>query len=306
MNIIDLYSAKQNMSEYVKEYELRPGISFHILSARPFDLYGKSTKREILDNETIDARAESLRQLVFAGKKLFKPGSGGIGAYSLEAKQVKRVDNRASYHIFVGLHAIRFVEKQLREVNKLEDYQSRIDQSYPSNSNSLFRINVTNNYVSDFDRKNTPFRAAIPKEDKELLSRYNKSVNSDYDIFPGDVEEGTALSLDDMAFIFKETYKYFAGKLESVNVKATDENITDLFALSYYRSLRVLRESFVAMPYLKVHKDIDKSLAVAVGEGLSYEKLLLLNVVEYYPTNMEEFSSLIKAPSEWIPRLIGL
>lgn len=304
MNIIDLYSIKQNMSDYVKEYELRPGVSFHVLSARPFDLYGKSTKREILDDKTINARAEALRQLVFAGKKLFKPGMGGISAHSLEAKQVKRADNRTTYHIFVGLHANRFVEKQLREVGKQEEYQSRIDQRYTDSS--IFKINVTNNYVSDFARKNTPFRAAISKKDKELLARYDKSVNSEYDIFPEAIEEGTSLSLDDMAFIFKETYNYFADKLESVNVEVTDENITELFALSYYRSLRVLRESFAAMPYLKFHKDIDKSLAVAVGEGLSYEKLLLLNVVEYYPANMEEFSSLIKAPSEWIPRLIGL
>lgn len=304
MNIIELSSSKEDLSKYVKEYELRPGTTFHINSARPFDTIGKSYKREILDDVTMDARAESFRQLIFTGKKLFKENTGGVGAVALEPYHAKRYTKPGYYNNTANI-AVNNVEKQLKNLEKLEkDYEYRLERR--RSEGCLFSIDITNNYISNIARKSTPFRAAISKGDKELLARYDRSANVIYDIFDGDVEEGIALSLDDMTLIFRETYKYLAETLESVEVEATDDNIANLFTLSFERPLRVVKESLTAMPFLKVHKNVDKNLAIAVGEGLDYEKLLLLNVVEYYPTNKEELSDLLKAPSDWIIRLIGL
>lgn len=299
MNIID----NEDLYKRVKGYELRPGVTFYINSTRPFELHGRSLKRELLDEATMDARAESFKRLVLAGKKLFKENTGGVGANSLSIPAAR--NNRdAVYFNNTAALAAGNVEKQLREIEKLEEYRDRLERRY--SEERVFSINITNNHINDIVRKSTPFRTAIAKTDKELLARYDKSVNPSYDIFDGDIVEGVALSMDDMTFIFEETYKYFANKLESVEVEATDENIANLFSLSYQRPLRVVKESLDAMPYFKVHKDVDKNLAIAVGEGLDYEKLLLLNVVEYYPANIEELNDLLKAPSKWITRLIGL
>jgi hypothetical protein len=303
MNIIELLSKNENISKYVKEYELRPGTTFHINSARPFDASGRSLKRDILDDATMDARAESFRQLIFAGKKLFKENTGGFGAAALEFHSARRYAKPGYFNNTANL-AISNLEKQLQDLEKLEGYRYRLDRRH--SDGQIFTLDITNNYISSIIRKFTPFRAAISKGNKELLARYDISTNSSYDIFNKDIEEGIALSIEDMTFIFGETYKYLVGKLESVEVESTDDNIANLFALSYQRPLRVIKESLDAMPYFKVHKDVDKNLAIAVGEGLDYEKLLLLNVVEYYPADTEELNDLLKVPSEWITRLIGL
>lgn len=161
---------------------------------------------------------------------------------------------------------------------------------------------VKEGWVSGFNSKKSPFRVAAGRVDPSWVARFDTMLAA-ASATRGSKAPGFAA--EEFMLILKETRSYAIEVLNNVKVPVTDANVTALLELMFLKGHRVVTESFKAMPYLKRARNVDENLALLVGEGWDYLKLLTLNVAEMYPASLEELEPWAKAPTEWLATFIA-
>jgi len=203
-----------------------------------------------------------------------------------------------------SFHSIDIATQELRHslneqgtISEQGLYRLRRREDNPS----LFNIEASLGTATLFANKTSPLRNGAKAISDELVARFDKHVES----YTGKLTDSDNIAVEELINILAETRKYAIAKLKSVKAEVTDENVTELLKFLHTKSYRVVKETMTAMPFLKVDRELDKNLARMVGDGLTYERILVFNISESYPTNRENMEDMVALPHSWMIRAIG-
>jgi len=73
----------------------------------------------------------------------------------------------------------------------------------------------------------------------------------------------------------------------------------------YIKNFRVVKESLIGMPFLKVDRELEKNLARMVGRGLTYERLLIFNITENYAEDNDMLTMILSTPHNWMVKIVA-
>jgi hypothetical protein len=242
--------------------------------------------------------AHSYQNLILELAKCF--GAGQVAGTGLISGQANNWNDRCTFSLFSITNSTDALKKSLEAQGPLSgEALYRLERR--SQNPDLFTIKTGHANVSGFANKTSPLRIGAKAISADLVERFDKNIDNN----SSDEKTTAPFSIDEMIKVLQETRKYAVQKLESVKVEATDANVTEMLKFLQVKSYRVVKETLAAMPYLKVERELDKNLALMVGAGLTYERILVFNISENYPADKETMDTIVDLPHSWMIRLVG-
>jgi hypothetical protein len=257
------------------------------------DRYGQG---ELMNSEVRDALARSYFDFINLTRSTF--GVNQVGYIGPLTGQVakREVGGPSTFYLSAlgsSLEKIRDTIKSQGSLDEKSEY--RLDRR--DGAHRMF--SVDEGCVFGFTNKTSPFRIAAGRIDSAWIPRFDKAIGEyaqpDKDSF----------TIEEMSKILVETRKYAKEILASVNIDITDDNISHLLQFLQVKSLRVIKESLIGMPYLKKERNLEKNLALMVDRGLTYERMLIFNIKDIYPEDEEELDMHLSTPHNWSLKLLG-
>jgi hypothetical protein len=108
------------------------------------------------------------------------------------------------------------------------------------------------------------------------------------------------LTAEEMTEVFKEVYKHAEKTLASVGVPSSGENIRGLIHLMTHKSNQHIKRALDSMPWLKTENRIDKNLALMIGMGFTYPKLVLFETINSFPLDKQMMEDMLESPLSWL------
>lgn len=251
-----------------------------------------------LDLKQATELANSYQNLILETVKCF--GVGQVTATGLIVGQTDTWNDTSTFSLASIANSTYALKKSLYTQGPLS-YEALYRLDRRSQNPELFTIKTGKLDVSGFANKTSPLRIGAKAISADLVERFDKNIDNN----SSDGKTTAPFSIEEMIKVLQETRKYAIQKLESVKVEATDANVTELLKFLQVKSYRVVKETLAAMPYLKVERELDKNLALMVGAGLTYERILVFNISENYPSDKETMSAIVALPHSWMIRLVG-
>ena len=248
--------------------------------------------------------ANAVTKLITELNKLF-----GEGTISASGSLVHGNNQNVWYGNTSILHTgLKNLIPKLRDIiedqgSMTDDYSYRLQRR--ENPYTMFELDVAQEYVNGFESKSSPFRIGLKKYEPELLEAFDNSIKDDKNTNLFSRRKKDHLSIEEITRAVVATRKYVVDKLESVDVEATPLNIARMAEYLYIKNFRVVKESLIGMPFLKVDRELEKNLARMVGRGLTYERLLIFNITENYAEDNDMLTMILSTPHNWMVKIVA-
>lgn len=248
--------------------------------------------------------ANSVTKLITELNNLF-----GEGTISASGSLVRGNNQNTWYGDTSIIHTgLKNLIPKLRDIiedqgSMTDDYSYRLQRR--ENPYTMFELDVAQEYVNGFESKSSPFRIGLKKYEPELLEAFDNSIKEDKNTNTFSRRKKDHLSIEEITRAVVATRKYIVDKLESVDVEATPLNIARMAEYLYIKNFRVVKESLIGMPFLKVDRELEKNLARMVGRGLTYERLLIFNITENYAEDNDMLTMILSTPHNWMVKIVA-
>lgn len=263
------------------------------------------------DREIVEISPEKSQEVANAVTKLITELNNlfGEGTISASGSLVHGNNQNVWYGNTSILHTgLKNLIPKLRDIiedqgSMTDDYSYRLQRR--ENPYTMFELDVAQEYVNGFESKSSPFRIGLKKYEPELLEAFDTSIKEDKNTNIFSRRKKDHLSIEEITRAVVATRKYVVDKLESVDVEATPLNIARMAEYLYIKNFRVVKESLIGMPFLKVDREIEKNLARMVGRGLTYERLLIFNITENYAEDNDMLTMILSTPHSWMVKIVA-
>lgn len=243
-------------------------------------------------NAPADAHVEELRAAL---RECFGANRVSIEGWLTNRNQI-RADHPSSFYLHGANDDIAKLRIILKGQGMLTDkLRYRLDRRITENP--MFSW-VEPGLTYNFANKTMPLRMGAKRISSDMLKRFDSALASNDDYFYHRHPTLPLITSLELVEILGQVTAYSGELLEAVGADVTPESKAHLAELLQLKSLRVIKESFVGMPYLKKHREADKNLAEMVKRGLSYERLLVLNVLDDYAPTETELDARLSLPHD--------
>lgn len=251
----------------------------------------------ILSTQTLNASPGAhVEELRAALRGTFGANRVSIEGRLSDPRRPVREDSPSSFYLQGANNDIAKLRTILKSQGMLTDnLRYRLDRRITENP--MFKW-AEPGIAYSFANKTMPLRLGAKRISADMLKRFDSALASNDDYFYYHHPTLPLITSLELVEILGQVTAYSGELLEAVGADITPEAKAHLAELLQLKSLRVIKESFVGMPYLKKHREADKNLAEMVKRGLSYERLLVLNVLNDYAPTEAELNARLSLPHD--------